>query len=86
MKEACASNIGDRWPNLLPCMDHIYSERIHGIAADVITVHPRYQHLTLVVVHKQASDHDELGLQDILQKFNFLEELRQVGSNQVGTL
>lgn len=64
MKEAGSSDVGDRRPDLLPRMDHIHPERVHGVAAYVIAVHPRYQHLALMVVHKQASNHCELSLQE----------------------
>lgn len=57
MKEAGPSDICDGRPDLLPCVDHIHTECIDCISADVIAVHTRYQHFALVIVHKQSANH-----------------------------
>lgn len=62
MKEAGTCNIRDWRSNLLPRMNNIYAKRIDRITADIISIHARYQHLTFVVVHKQAPNHFRICL------------------------
>jgi hypothetical protein len=38
-------------------MNHIDSERIHGISAYVVTVNARNQDLAFVIVDKETADH-----------------------------
>ena len=40
-------------------MDDIDSESVNGIPADIVPVHPRDEHLPLVVVAEQPADHDD---------------------------
>ena len=44
---------------LLPGVDHIDPEGVHGIPPDVIPVDPGDEHLALVVVAEEPADHDE---------------------------
>ena len=70
VKEGSSSDIRDGRAHLLPRMDNIHSERIHGIAPYIVTVHPRDQDFALVVVHEQAPNHLDLDLEtctDLLQ-------------------
>ena len=60
MKKTGPGNIGDWRSHLLPCMDHIDSECIHGIATDVISVDPGDEHLAFVVVNKKSTQHGGL--------------------------
>lgn len=57
MKEAGACDIRYWRTNLLPCMNDIYAKRIDCISANVVSIHARYQHLTFVIVHKEAANH-----------------------------
>lgn len=57
MKEAGTRNIRHWGPDLLASVNHIHTERIDGIATDVVSVDTRNQHLALVVVHKKAANH-----------------------------
>lgn len=44
-------------PHLLPGMDHVHSEGIDSIAANVVAVDPRDEDLALVVVDEEAANH-----------------------------
>lgn len=57
MEKGCPSDVSDGRPNLLPRVNHIHTERIHGIPPDIIPVHPRDQDLAFVVVDEQPSNH-----------------------------
>lgn len=57
MKEAGASNIGNWRPNLLPSMDDVNTKSVDRVPPNVIPVDARYQHLPLVIVHKQSANH-----------------------------
>lgn len=57
VKEAGAGNVGDGRAHLLPGMDHVHPKRVHSIPANVVPVDPGYQHLPLVIVHKQSPNH-----------------------------
>lgn len=57
VKERGARDVGHRRPDLLPGMDDVHSKRIDRVPADVIAIHPTYQHFSLVVVDEQATDH-----------------------------
>ena len=59
MEEGSSGNVGDRRPDLLPCMDDIDSKRINCIPTNVITVHTRNQDFSFVIVNEKASNHDE---------------------------
>lgn len=58
MKERCSCNIGDRTSNLLPSMNHIDSKCINCISSDIISINPRDEDFSLMIVNKQASNHD----------------------------
>jgi len=60
VKERSARDVGDRRADLLARVYDVHAERVHGVAADVIAVHPRYQHFALVVVHEQTADHGDV--------------------------
>lgn len=57
VEEARPGNVGNRRANLLPRMDHVHPERIHSIPANVVPVDSRDEHLSLVIVHEQSSNH-----------------------------
>lgn len=57
MEERGPGDVSDGRPNLLPGMDHVHSERVHRIPPDVVSIHPRDEHLALVVVHEETPDH-----------------------------
>jgi len=52
VEERRARNVGDRRPDLLAGVYDVHAERVHGVAADVVAIHSRYEHLALVVVHE----------------------------------
>jgi len=60
VEERRARNVGDRRADLLAGVYDVHAERVHGVSADVVAVHSRYQHLTLVVVHEQTADHGDV--------------------------
>ena len=43
--------------DLLAGVDDVDAEGVDGVAADVVAVHARDEHLALVVVDKEAADH-----------------------------
>lgn len=57
MEERGASYVCDWRPNLLPGMDDVDSKSVNCISANVIPIDSRNQHLTLVVVDEQPSNH-----------------------------
>jgi hypothetical protein len=59
VEEGSPCDVGDGRPDLLPGVDDVDPEGIDSVTPNVISVHPTYQHLTLVVVHKQTTNHDE---------------------------
>lgn len=61
VEERRARDVGDRRADLLARVYHVHAERVHGVPADVVAVHARYQHLALVVVHEQTADHGDDG-------------------------
>lgn len=60
VKERGTRNVGHRRSDLLSGMNDVHSKRVHRIPADVIPVHPTYQHFSLVVVDEQTADHFRL--------------------------
>ena len=57
MEKLGAGDVSNRWSDLLPGMNHIDAKRIDSIAADIVSVDARYQHLTLVIVDEQTTNH-----------------------------
>lgn len=57
VEERGARNVRDGRADLLARVYHVHTERVHGVAADVVAVHSRYEHLALVVVHEESADH-----------------------------
>jgi len=62
VEEGGPSDVGDRGPDLLPGVDDVDPEGVDGIPADVITVHPRDENLSFVVVDKESSYHFDVLL------------------------
>ncbi len=60
MKEAGTSNICNWRPNLLSSMNDVNTKSVNRVPPNVIPVDARYQHLTLVIVHKQSTNHFRL--------------------------
>lgn len=61
VEERRARDVGDGRADLLARVYHVHAERVHRVAADIVAVHARYQHLALVVVHEQTADHGDDG-------------------------
>ena len=57
VEEGGARDVGDGGTDLLPRVDHVDAEGVDGVAADVVAVHARDEHLALVVVDEEAADH-----------------------------
>lgn len=57
MEETSTSNVSDWRADLLPSVDHIHPESVHRISTNVVTVHARYEYLSLMVVYEQPSQH-----------------------------
>lgn len=52
MEEGRPGDVGDGRADLLPGMDHVHTERVHGVPSYIIAVHPRDQDFALVIVHE----------------------------------
>lgn len=59
MEKGSSCNVGDRWSDLLPCMDDVNSECIHCISANVISIDTRNQNFPFVIIDEKASNHGE---------------------------
>ena len=57
MEEGGPRDVGDGGAHLLPRVNHVHPEGVDGVAADVVAVHARDEHLALVVVNEEAADH-----------------------------
>lgn len=57
VEERRARDVGDGRPDLLPGVYDVYTERVHGVAADVVPVYAGYEHFAFVVIHEQSPDH-----------------------------
>lgn len=62
MEKTGACDIRNWRTNLLSRMNYIHAKRIDRISTDVVSIHARYQHLTFVIVYKEASNHCRLPL------------------------
>jgi len=60
VEERSARDVGDWRADLLARVYNVHAESVHGVAADVIAVHTRNQHFTLVIVHEQTADHGDV--------------------------
>lgn len=57
MEETGPRNVCNWRSNLLSSVDDIHTECIDCISANIIPVYSGYQHLTLMVVHEQPTNH-----------------------------
>jgi hypothetical protein len=57
VEKARSGDVYDWESDLVTGMNDIDSKGIHSIATDVITIYTRNQHLALVIVHENTTDH-----------------------------
>ena len=59
VEEGGARDVGDGGADLLPRVDHVDAEGVDSVAADVVAVDARDEHLALVVVDEETADHGD---------------------------
>lgn len=57
MKETRPGDVRNRRSDLLASMNDVHTEGIDSISSNIVTIDTRDQHFSLMIVHKQTTNH-----------------------------
>lgn len=62
VKETRPGDVRDRRSDLLTSMNYIYTESVHSVTPNIVSVDPRDENFSFMIIHKKSPNHLEIFL------------------------